>query len=109
MAAAFAGTAIAGFSQLAVGTDAGLSHGAPEQAVIGGGHTWGLIRPDILPLPMQGRAQAGTLGVEAIRYFVAHAAPPARRMARFTATRARWIFCELCPRLLALATAAAAA
>src|SRR5689334_13462179 len=78
---------------------------------------------------MQRGAQPRTISIESFRY-VAHAAPPlspsratparggdpaagcdpaAARMARFTATRARWILWALWPRLLALATAACAA
>src|SRR5262249_41227649 len=53
--------------------------------------------------------QAFPFGVEAIGY-ITHAAPPAAaRTARFTATRASWIFCWLLPRLRDAETAASAA
>jgi hypothetical protein len=114
MASALAGTAISRFGQFAVRPNAGLRHGAPEEAVAGAGD--GGIRrgPDVLALPMQRGAQSRALCIESFRY-VAHAAPPAAcdpaaaRMARFTATRARWILWALFPRLLAFATAACAA
>jgi len=89
MARASFRTAIAGFSQLAIRTDAGLCVKAPEQAVVGAGHRRVRLRENELPFPTQGRTEVRMIGVEAIR-FADHAAPPdaAFRIARFTATRA---------------------
>ena len=96
VAATLAGTAISRLGQFAVRANAGLRHGAPEKTIAG---TWdrGIRRgPDVLALPVQRGAQPRTVSIESFRY-VAHAAPPAAcdpaaaRMARFTATRARWI------------------
>src|SRR5579864_5181421 len=111
VAATLAGTAISRLGQFAIGANAGLRHGAPEKAIAGAGDC-GIGRgPDVLALPMQRGAQPPTFSIESFRY-VAHAAPPAAcdpaaaRMARFTATRARWILWALWPRLFAFATAA---
>jgi hypothetical protein len=111
MAATLTRTAISRFGKFAVRPNAGLRHGAPKEAVARAGD--GGIRrgPYVLALPMQRGAQPRTFRVESL-WYVAHAAPPAAcdpaaaRMARFTATWARWILCALCPRLFALATAA---
>src|SRR5260370_41540356 len=109
MAAAICRTAVAGLGQLAVGTDAGLRLRAPEQAVVGRLHGGIRLGPDVLTLPVQRRAQARTFGIETIGN-LAHAAPPAAaRIARFTATRARCILCELCPQLRAGPSAAVTA
>ena len=124
MAAAVGRAAVAGLSHLAVRPNAGLSQGAPEEAVIRARDGRIRLGPDILALPMQSRTQARALSIETIRNF-AHAAPPAlvssrgasarswcphaARMARFTATRAKVIFCWLWPRLRAALTAASAA
>lgn len=82
-------TAIAGLSQLAIRADAGLCVKAPEQAVVGAGHSRVRLRENELPFPTQGRTEVRMIGVEAIR-FADHAAPPdtAFRIARFTAIRA---------------------
>src|SRR5437899_903034 len=124
VASAIAGAAIPGLGELSIRPDTGLRDAAPEQAIAGARHGRIRIRPDVLALPMQRGTKPSALSIESFRY-VAHAAPPgsapsrtrvacagepaAARMARFTATWARWIFCALCPRLLALATAACAA
>src|SRR5437660_1303516 len=105
MAPTFSRAAIAGLGQLAVGADAGLGVGAPEEAIVAGWDAGIGLRPYILALPAKGRAQSRTIGIETFRFY-RHATPPAFRMARFTATRASWIFWVLCPRLLALSTAA---
>ena len=81
-----------GFGQIAVRSDAGLRHSAPEQAAVAGLHGWVGLGPDELALPVQRLAEPFSLGIQMIWF---HAAPPAFRMARLTATRASWIFCVL--------------
>jgi len=54
MAIAHTGAAVTGLRQFAVGTDAGLRHGAPEQAVIGAWHGRVRFRPYVLAFPVQG-------------------------------------------------------
>jgi hypothetical protein len=94
VAATLTGTAISRLGQFAVRPNAGLSHGAPEQAIAGAGDRGIRRGPNVLALPMQGGAQPCTFCIESF-WYVAHAAPPAAcdpaaaRMARFTATRAR--------------------
>src|SRR2546423_13231092 len=104
MAATLPGTAIPRFGKFAVRPDAGLGHRAPEKSVARARDGGIRRRPDVLALPMQRGAQPRTFCIESFRY-VAHAAPPsapsraiaaragdpaAARMARFTATWARW-------------------
>src|SRR5262249_1444234 len=109
MAAAISRAAVSRLGQLAIRADTGLGEPAPEQSFAGTRHGWIRLRPHVLALPVQCRAQARALRVETIGY-ITHAAPPAAaRMARFTATRASWIFCWLLPRLRAAETAASAA
>src|SRR6267142_1409056 len=108
MAVAVGRTAVPRLRNFAIGSDAGLGERAPEETVIGARHGGVGFGPDILALGMKRRTQPRTIGIEPLGFFH-HATPPAFRMARFTATRARWIFCLLLPRLLALATAAWAA
>ena len=48
------GAAVTRLSQLTVGTDAGLRHGAPEQAVIGARHGRVRVSPYVLAFPVQG-------------------------------------------------------
>jgi hypothetical protein len=68
MALSVGGRAVARFSQLAVGTDAGLSMDAPEQAFIRGRNSRIGLGENELRFPSQGRAEAGMVGVEAIGF-----------------------------------------
>src|SRR5258708_40150138 len=91
MAIAVGRTAVPRFRHLAIRPDAGLGQRAPEESVIGARHGGVGFGPDILALGMKRRTQPRTIGIEPLGFFH-HATPPAFRMARFTATRARWIF-----------------
>ena len=64
MAPTFSRAAIAGLGQFAVGADAGLGVGAPEQAIVAGRDAGIGLRPYILALPAEGRAQSRTIGIE---------------------------------------------
>ena len=68
MARAALGAAVAGFGQLAVGTDAGLGVQAPEQAVVAGGHCGIGLGENELAFPTQGRTQVRMIGVKAIGF-----------------------------------------
>jgi hypothetical protein len=94
---AVVGRAIAGLSHFSIGSDACLRVNTPEQTIIGWLHGWIVFGEDELTLPAQGGTEVGMVSVEAIRLtdrFRAeigckvHAAPPAFRIARFSATRA---------------------
>jgi hypothetical protein len=82
-------TAIARLRQPAVGTYTGLSMDAPEKSVVRSRNRRIAFGKNELALPAQRWAQIRVMNVEAIR-FRNHAAPPAFRTARFTATRASW-------------------
>ena len=76
------------FSNLAVGTNAGLRVQTPEQPLVRRRNRGVRFRENELSFPAQGRTEIRMIGVEAIE-FAFHAAPPAAFiMARFTATRA---------------------
>lgn len=80
--------AIAGFGQLAIGTDTGLTVKTPEETVVACGHGGIQLCQYELAFPSQSRAEIWMVNVESLR-FADHAAPPvAFMMARFTATRA---------------------
>src|SRR5579864_1709126 len=103
--------AIARLRQFPVRADAGLGVHAPEIAIIGVRHRRIFVGVDVHALPAQRGADIRMFGIEAFAFVDDHARSPfsACRMARLTATCASWILYLFRPRLLAPATAAAAA
>src|SRR2546423_1836981 len=91
MAAPLTGAAVIRLRHLPIRPYTCLGDAAPEQAGVAGRHRGIRLRPDVLALPVQSGTQSRTFRIQMIR-LLTHATPPAFRMARFTATRARWIF-----------------
>src|SRR5947207_2135619 len=91
MASALTRAAVVRLRHLPVRPHTSLRDPAPKQAGVAGRHRGIRLRPDVLALPVQSRTQSRTFRIQMIR-LLTHATPPAFRMARFTATRARWIF-----------------
>jgi hypothetical protein len=82
--------AVSGFGHFSIGADASLRVQTPEQAFVGRWHGGIGLGEDELPFPAQRGAEIWVFRVEALG-FALHAAPPAAfKMARLTATRARW-------------------
>ncbi len=81
--------AVARFGELAVGADAVLRVQAPEQSFIRPRHRGIVVSQDELCFPAQSRTEVRMAGVEAIE-LAFHAAPPAFRIARLSATFASW-------------------
>jgi len=89
MAHAAFGSAVCGFGQFAIRTNASLSVQAPEKSVARCGRSGVSLGENKLAFPAQRAAEVRMRGVEAIG-FPNHAAPPdaAFKIARVNATRA---------------------